>query len=485
MSPAGGAGAAAMPEAEVAPDAARPRCRDRGRLPCTDRPGGRPNPRVADGAACRRETRDHDPRRKEASPVLVQRHDAARRRDAGARRSTCRRRRRCVRCSARRRLPPLPTTRRGDVVVACTQEARLFGDVAEEGGTDADDPLRQHPRDRRVVGAGDARRRRRSPRCWRWPDCPNPIRCPAWRTGRQGQLLIVGPADAALHWAGVLAPQLAVTRARHRPRRSARSCRRSAQLPGLLGGQVDRAHRLAGRLRRRVGAGQSDRPRPVHALQCVHQGLSRERDRLELPGRSSTAASSPSRLRGRLRRRPGRSTSRARTSRAASASTSCSTSRATPTLRMHQPPQGYLAPGRRPGGAGQAVADLAAMVGEFEKPKFFTYKSSLCAHSRSQKTGCNQCIDVCSTAAIRADGDHVVVEPHLCMGCGACATVCPSGAMAFALSRGAAPGRPPAHGARHLREGRRARRLHPAARRGRRRDPVAARAAAAPGCRRG
>ena len=35
-------------------------------------------------------------------------------------------------------------------------------------------------------------------------------------------------------------------------------------------------------------------------------------------------------------------------------------------------------------------------------------------------------------AAIRADGDHVKVEPHLCMGCGACATVCPSGAMTYA-----------------------------------------------------
>jgi ferredoxin len=76
--------------------------------------------------------------------------------------------------------------------------------------------------------------------------------------------------------------------------------------------------------------------------------------------------------------------------------------------------------------------ELVTMVGEFEKPKYFAYKASICAHSRAQKTGCNQCIDVCSTAAIRADGDHVLVEPHLCMGCGACATVCPSGAMSYA-----------------------------------------------------
>ena len=78
------------------------------------------------------------------------------------------------------------------------------------------------------------------------------------------------------------------------------------------------------------------------------------------------------------------------------------------------------------------MTEIAGLTGEFEKPKYFAYKASICAHSRSQKPGCNLCIDVCSTAAIAADGDHVKVEPHLCMGCGACATVCPSGAMSYA-----------------------------------------------------
>ncbi|HEU4622970.1 MAG TPA: 4Fe-4S binding protein, partial [Burkholderiaceae bacterium] len=41
-------------------------------------------------------------------------------------------------------------------------------------------------------------------------------------------------------------------------------------------------------------------------------------------------------------------------------------------------------------------------------------------------------IDVCSTRAIAAAGDHVRVEPYLCMGCGACASVCPTGAMTYA-----------------------------------------------------
>ena len=103
-----------------------------------------------------------------------------------------------------------------------------------------------------------------------------------------------------------------------------------------------------------------------------------------------------------------------------------------PLLRMVDLPQGYLAPGSDPLEQALAAAQLAQLVGEFEKPKFFQYKERICAHSRSGITGCNRCIEVCSTGAIRADGDHVRVEPHLCAGCGGCATVCPSGAMTYA-----------------------------------------------------
>ncbi|HTR58053.1 MAG TPA: 4Fe-4S binding protein [Casimicrobiaceae bacterium] len=105
-----------------------------------------------------------------------------------------------------------------------------------------------------------------------------------------------------------------------------------------------------------------------------------------------------------------------------------------PVFRMHQPPQGYWRPGTDPAAQAAAVVEIAAAVGSFEKPKFFSYKPSICAHSRSRQPGCNLCLDVCSTEAIRTadgDSDHVFVEPHLCMGCGACATVCPSGAMGY------------------------------------------------------
>src|SRR5206468_6213259 len=106
-----------------------------------------------------------------------------------------------------------------------------------------------------------------------------------------------------------------------------------------------------------------------------------------------------------------------------------------PAVRAAQPPQGYLAPGSDPLEQALAAAQLSQMVGEFEKPRFFAYNEKICAHSRSSKTGCTQCIDVCSTGAIAPDGDHVKVDPHLCMGCGGCATVCPSGAMTYAYPR--------------------------------------------------
>lgn len=82
-----------------------------------------------------------------------------------------------------------------------------------------------------------------------------------------------------------------------------------------------------------------------------------------------------------------------------------------------------------------AAEELLGLVGEFDKPKYFDYEASICAHSRSELSGCNRCIDVCATGAIQHSGEGVVVDPYLCQGCGTCATVCPSGAMSYAYPR--------------------------------------------------
>ena len=110
---------------------------------------------------------------------------------------------------------------------------------------------------------------------------------------------------------------------------------------------------------------------------------------------------------------------------------------AAPLMDMRQPPQGYFrAPGDEAGLA-SLIEELREYVGEFEKPKYFAYRENICAHSRSEITGCNACIEICSTRAIAPEGDKVKVDPHLCMGCGACATVCPSGAMSYQYPRAA------------------------------------------------
>ena len=108
-----------------------------------------------------------------------------------------------------------------------------------------------------------------------------------------------------------------------------------------------------------------------------------------------------------------------------------------PLIRTTQPPQGYRSPGKDPLEQALAVQALGQLVGEFEKPKFFSYKQNICAHSRSEIVGCSKCIDVCSTGAIVSEKEEsrVEVESHLCMGCGGCAAVCPSGAMTYAYPR--------------------------------------------------
>lgn len=83
---------------------------------------------------------------------------------------------------------------------------------------------------------------------------------------------------------------------------------------------------------------------------------------------------------------------------------------------------------------------MMEMVGDFEKPKYFAYKERLCAHSRNQLKGCTACIDICSAKAIVSDGDKVKVNPYLCAGCGACSTVCPTGAMTYAYPSAAHTG---------------------------------------------
>jgi ferredoxin len=95
---------------------------------------------------------------------------------------------------------------------------------------------------------------------------------------------------------------------------------------------------------------------------------------------------------------------------------------------------GYLrADPRDPAAIEKLIAEAGHLVGEFDKPTYVRLNEDLCAHARSQKTGCTRCLELCPTGAITPAGDHVAISAEICAGCGACASVCPTGAVTYAL----------------------------------------------------
>ena len=106
-----------------------------------------------------------------------------------------------------------------------------------------------------------------------------------------------------------------------------------------------------------------------------------------------------------------------------------------PLFPTHELRQGYLRADPADAAAvARAVGAAAALVGTFDKPRFVAFEEGLCAHSRNRKTGCTRCLELCPTGAITPSGkDHVLVSAEICAGCGACAAVCPTGAITYAL----------------------------------------------------
>jgi ferredoxin len=316
-----------------------------------------------------------------------------------------------------------------EVIVACTQEAPLFGEIAEAAGAR---PALKFVNLREQAGwSGEGGKALpKIAALIAAATLPEPEAVPAVSFKSGGQLLIVGPAASALDWAerlhDALEVNVLVTESR------------GAELPlerkyPVWSGKVNR---LAGWLGAFEVEWTQENPIDLETCtrcnaciracpeQAIDYSYQIDMDKCKAHRACVKACGAIGAI----------DFARAAAPRKEAFDLVMDLSREA-LLRTPELPQGYAAPGGDPLAQALAAQALSALVGEFEKPRFFHYEARLCAHSRSGRKGCDLCLEVCSSGAISADGDKVKVEPHICAGCGGCATVCPSGAMTYATPR--------------------------------------------------
>ncbi|MGL4918393.1 MAG: 4Fe-4S dicluster domain-containing protein [Aeromonas allosaccharophila] len=82
-------------------------------------------------------------------------------------------------------------------------------------------------------------------------------------------------------------------------------------------------------------------------------------------------------------------------------------------------------------GLAERLAELCALTGIFDKPRYFRLDPEACAFTARGVPGCSRCLDVCPTDALKPINGRIQIDPHLCQGFGSCASACPTGAIAY------------------------------------------------------
>ncbi|WP_421303900.1 4Fe-4S dicluster domain-containing protein [Aeromonas veronii] len=101
-----------------------------------------------------------------------------------------------------------------------------------------------------------------------------------------------------------------------------------------------------------------------------------------------------------------------------------------PLFALERPPVGYLHLADDVGLV-ERLAELCALTGIFDKPRYFRLDPEACAFTARGVPGCSRCLDVCPTDALKPVNGRIQIDPHLCQGFGSCASACPTGAIAY------------------------------------------------------
>ncbi|WP_336987796.1 4Fe-4S dicluster domain-containing protein [Aeromonas hydrophila] len=101
-----------------------------------------------------------------------------------------------------------------------------------------------------------------------------------------------------------------------------------------------------------------------------------------------------------------------------------------PLFALERPPVGYLHLSDDADLA-ERLAELCALTGIFDKPRYFRLDPEACAFTARGVPGCSRCLDVCPTDALKPINGRIQIDPHLCQGFGSCASACPTGAIAY------------------------------------------------------